>query len=102
MKYCWFCQNVPPALLVRFLREHRSEWADYGIDAYSVACLKATPYGVPCPRPGGFPNSHVILPVAHTVEHEEVVNLPSDVHFSVHFCHFLVIIPSIQAGMQSN
>ncbi|CAL0334501.1 unnamed protein product [Lupinus luteus] len=23
-------QNVPPALLVSFLREHRSEWADYG------------------------------------------------------------------------
>ncbi|KAK4779407.1 hypothetical protein SAY86_006935 [Trapa natans] len=69
-------QNVPPAILIRFLREHRSEWADYGIDAYSVACLKAaSPYGVPCPRPGGFPNSHVILPLAHTVEHEEFLEV---------------------------
>ena len=65
-------QNVPPALLVRFLREHRSEWADYGVDAYSAACLKASPYAVPCARPGGFPGSQVILPLAHTVEHEEV------------------------------
>jgi hypothetical protein len=59
-------------LLVRFLREHRSEWADYGVDAYSAACLKASPYAVPCARPGGFPGSQVILPLAHTVEHEEV------------------------------
>ncbi|XP_044507645.1 homeobox-leucine zipper protein ATHB-14-like [Mangifera indica] len=68
-------QNVPPALLVRFLREHRSEWADYGVDAYSAACLKASPYVVPCARPGGFPSSQVILPLAHTVEHEEFLEV---------------------------
>ncbi|WMV14197.1 hypothetical protein MTR67_007582 [Solanum verrucosum] len=68
-------QNVPPALLVRFLREHRSEWADYGVDAYSSASLKASPYAVPCARPGGFPSSQVILPLAQTVEHKEVVRL---------------------------
>ncbi|KAI4317428.1 hypothetical protein L6164_025296 [Bauhinia variegata] len=64
-------QNVPPAMLVRFLREHRSEWADYGVDAYSAASLKASPYAVPCARPGGFPSSQVILALAHTIEHEE-------------------------------
>ncbi|CAN4105447.1 unnamed protein product [Withania somnifera] len=68
-------QNVPPALLVRFLREHRSEWADYGIDAYSAASLKASPYAVPCARPGGFPSSQVILPLAQTVEHEEFLEV---------------------------
>ncbi|XP_050223730.1 homeobox-leucine zipper protein ATHB-14-like [Mercurialis annua] len=68
-------QNVPPALLVRFLREHRSEWADYGVDTYSAACLKASPYAVPCARPGGFPSSQVILPLAHTVEHEEFLEV---------------------------
>ncbi|KAG6695746.1 hypothetical protein I3843_09G111500 [Carya illinoinensis] len=68
-------QDVPPALLVRFLREHRSEWADYGVDAYSAACLKASPYAVPCARPGGFPGSQVILPLAHTVEHEEFLEV---------------------------
>ncbi|XLS89429.1 hypothetical protein HN51_065437, partial [Arachis hypogaea] len=68
-------QNVPPALLVRFLREHQSEWADYGVDAYSAACLKATPYAVPCARPGGFPSTQVILPLAHTIEHEEFLEV---------------------------
>nr|UUA81640.1 HD-ZIP III family member transcription factor [Caragana korshinskii] len=68
-------KNVPPALLVRFLREHRSEWADYGVDAYAATCLKASPYAVPCARPGGFPNSQVILPLAHTIEHEEFLEV---------------------------
>ncbi|CAN1290259.1 Homeobox-leucine zipper protein HOX32 [Linum perenne] len=68
-------QNVPPALLVRFLREHRSEWADCAVDAYSAACLKSSPYAVPCGRPGGFPSSQVILPLAHTVEHEEFLEV---------------------------
>lgn len=68
----YLLQNVPPALLVRFLREHRSEWADYGVDVYSAASLKASPYAVPCSKPGGFPSSQVILPLAQTVEHEEV------------------------------
>ncbi|CAK9142881.1 unnamed protein product [Ilex paraguariensis] len=68
-------KNVPPALLVRFLREHRSEWADYGVDAYSAASLKASPYAVPCARPGGFPSSQVILPLAQTVENEEFLEV---------------------------
>ncbi|CAK9141150.1 unnamed protein product [Ilex paraguariensis] len=68
-------KNVPPALLVRFLREHRSEWADYGVDAYSAASLKASPYAVPCARPGCFPSSQVILPLAQTVEHEELLEV---------------------------
>ncbi|KAK8618213.1 hypothetical protein V6N13_132214 [Hibiscus sabdariffa] len=68
-------QNVPPALLVRFLREHRSEWADYGVDTYSAACLKPNPYTVPCARPSGLPSSQVILPLAQTVEHEEFLEV---------------------------
>ncbi|KAK7399705.1 hypothetical protein VNO78_10894 [Psophocarpus tetragonolobus] len=68
-------QNVPPALLVRFLREHRAEWADYGVDAYSSACLKASPYAAPCARPSGFPSNHVIVPLAHTIEHEEFLEV---------------------------
>nr|AIV98135.1 class III HD-Zip protein HDZ2 [Cunninghamia lanceolata] len=68
-------QNVPPALLVRFLREHRSEWADCSMDAYSAAALKAGPYGLPGSRAGGFSGSQVILPLAHTVEHEEFLEV---------------------------
>ncbi|XP_077243850.1 homeobox-leucine zipper family protein / lipid-binding START domain-containing protein [Tasmannia lanceolata] len=68
-------QNVPPALLVRFLREHRSEWADSGVDAYSASSLKVNPYAVPGPRIGGYSGSQVILPLAHTVEHEEFLEV---------------------------
>ncbi|KAL6894601.1 hypothetical protein ACP4OV_008699 [Aristida adscensionis] len=68
-------QNVPPALLVRFLREHRSEWADPGVDAYSAAALRASPYAVPGLRASGFMGSQVILPLAHTLEHEEFLEV---------------------------
>lgn len=65
-------KNVPPLVLIRFLREHRAEWADYGVDAYCAASLRATPFAVPCVRTGGFPSNQVILPLAQTLEHEEV------------------------------
>ncbi|KAE8673416.1 Homeobox-leucine zipper protein HOX32 [Hibiscus syriacus] len=68
-------QNVPPALLVRFLREHRSEWADYGVDTYSATSLKPNLYTVSCARPSGFPSNQVILPLAQTVEHEEFLEV---------------------------
>lgn len=77
-------QNVPPALLVQFLREHRSEWADSGVDAYSAASLRASPYAVPGLRvSSGFFGSHVIIPLAHTVENEEV----SSFYLVFFFCH---------------
>ncbi|KAL4290583.1 hypothetical protein GQ457_14G006320 [Hibiscus cannabinus] len=66
-------QNVPPAILLRFLREHRSEWADTSIDAYSAAAIKVGP----CSLPGsqvGF-GGQVILPLAHTIEHEECLEI---------------------------
>jgi hypothetical protein len=78
-------------LLVRFLREHRSEWADYGVDAYSAACLKASPYAVPCARPGGFPSSQVILPLAHTMEHEEVSVLSVFICLWFPFCYIITV-----------
>lgn len=86
-------QNVPPALLVRFLREHRSEWADYGVDAYSAACHKASPYAVPCARPGDFPSSQIILPLAHTIENEEVL------FFSTYEKHIILYFPTIYAHL---
>lgn len=62
---------MPPALLLRFLREHRSEWADSGIDAYLASAVKSGPCGLPMSRGGNF-GGQVILPLAHTIEHEEV------------------------------
>ncbi|XP_057782634.1 homeobox-leucine zipper protein REVOLUTA-like isoform X1 [Salvia miltiorrhiza] len=67
-------QNVPPAVLVRFLREHRSEWADFNIDAYAAASLKST-YVYPGMRPTKFTGSQIIMPLGHTIEHEEMLEV---------------------------
>lgn len=67
-------QNVPPAILLRFLREHRSEWADNNIDAYAAAAVKVGPCSLQGSRVGNF-GGQVILPLAHTIEHEEVSDL---------------------------
>ncbi|KAJ0229314.1 hypothetical protein HA466_0317440 [Hirschfeldia incana] len=64
-------QNVPPGILLRFLREHRSEWADNNIDAYLAAAVKVGPCSA---RVGGF-GGQVILPLAHTIEHEEFMEV---------------------------
>jgi homeobox-leucine zipper protein len=66
---------VPPALLVRFLREHRSQWSDPGVDAYSAASLRTSPYAIPGLRGAGFIGSQAIVPLAETIDHEEVINL---------------------------
>ncbi|KAL2453228.1 Homeobox-leucine zipper protein ATHB-14 [Abeliophyllum distichum] len=66
------------------------EWADYGVDAYCAASLKASPYAVPCAKLGGFPSSQVILPLAQTVEHEE---LCSGVDETSGACSQLVFAP---------
>lgn len=67
-------QNVPPAILLRFLREHRSEWADNNIDAYSAAAVKVGPCSLPVSRVGSF-GGQVILPLAHIIEHEEFLEV---------------------------
>ncbi|GAB4842290.1 Homeobox-leucine zipper protein ATHB-15 [Ancistrocladus abbreviatus] len=67
-------QNVPPAVLLRFLREHRSEWADNSIDAYSAAAAKVGPCSFPGSRIGSFSNQ-VVLPLAHTIEHDELLEV---------------------------
>ncbi|XP_022729816.1 homeobox-leucine zipper protein REVOLUTA-like isoform X2 [Durio zibethinus] len=68
-------QNVPPAVLVRFLREHRSEWADFNVDAYSAASLKAGTYAYPGMRPTRFTGSQIIMPLGHTIENEELLEV---------------------------
>ncbi|GLU02492.1 hypothetical protein SLE2022_197410 [Rubroshorea leprosula] len=68
-------QNVPPAVLVRFLREHRSEWADFNVDAFSAASLKAGTYAYPGMRPTRFTGSQIIMPLGHTIEQEELLEV---------------------------
>ncbi|KAG9143317.1 hypothetical protein Leryth_010230 [Lithospermum erythrorhizon] len=50
LKASMLLQNVPPAILLRFLREHRSEWADNTFDAYSAAAVKVGPHSLPGSR----------------------------------------------------
>ncbi|XP_074586947.1 L-ascorbate oxidase homolog [Curcuma longa] len=68
-------ESVSPALLVRFLREHRSEWADYNLDAYSAASLKTGIRSFPGWRPTKFSGSQTIMPLAHTIENEETLEV---------------------------
>lgn len=68
-------QNVPPAVLVRFLREHRSEWADFNVDGYIAAALKAGSYAYPGMRLTRFTGSQIIMPLGHTIEHEELLEV---------------------------
>ncbi|KAF5202805.1 Homeobox-leucine zipper protein like [Thalictrum thalictroides] len=75
VKASMLLQNVPPALLVRFLREHRSEWADFNIDAYSAASVKSGTHAFPGLRPTRFSGNQIIMPLGHTVEHEEMLEV---------------------------
>ncbi|KAK6144393.1 hypothetical protein DH2020_021213 [Rehmannia glutinosa] len=68
-------QNVPPAVLVRFLREHRSEWADFNVDAYAAASLKAGPYSYSGMRTTRFTGSQIIMPLGHTIEQDEMLEV---------------------------
>lgn len=68
-------QNVPPATLIQFLREHRSEWADFNIEAYSAASLKTSSFSNPGLRPTRFTGSQVIMPLGQTIEHEEMLEI---------------------------
>lgn len=68
-------QNTTPAVLVRFLREHRSEWADFSVDAFSAASLKAGSYGYPGMRSTKFTGNQAIMPLGHTIEHEEMLEI---------------------------
>jgi homeobox-leucine zipper protein len=60
-------QNVPAALLIRFLREHRSEWADCDIDASAAAAFRSTT------RNGTAGHSQLSLPLVNSSEQEEVL-----------------------------
>lgn len=68
-------QNVSPAVLIRFLREHRSEWADFNVDAYSAATLKAGAFAYSGIRSTAFTGSQIIMPLGNTIEKEEMLEV---------------------------
>ncbi|PSR93002.1 Homeobox-leucine zipper protein like [Actinidia chinensis var. chinensis] len=65
-------QNVSSSLLVQFLREHRSEWADLSIDAHSAASLKAGSFTFPGLNSFDFSASAELL--GHTIDDDEICN----------------------------
>jgi homeobox-leucine zipper protein len=60
---------VPAALLIRFLREHRSEWADCDIDASAAAAFRSTT------RNGTAGHSQLSLPLVNSSEQEELLEV---------------------------
>ncbi|KAF7023995.1 hypothetical protein CFC21_036414 [Triticum aestivum] len=67
-------QDVSPPSLLRFLREHRSQWADSSLDAFFASALKPNFCNLPMSRLGGF-SGQVILPLAHTFDPEEFLEV---------------------------
>ncbi|MCO5609461.1 hypothetical protein L7F22_063687 [Adiantum nelumboides] len=63
-------QNVPPSLLVRFLREHRSEWAD----AMSEEAIQIGNPGL-FGFHNGPSNSQLLPPHINGIEHDEFLEL---------------------------
>jgi homeobox-leucine zipper protein len=67
-------QDVSPPSLLQFLREHRSQWADSNLDAFFASTMKPNFCNLPMSRLGGF-SGQVILPLAHTFEPEEFLEV---------------------------
>nr|AWD38913.1 class III homeodomain-leucine zipper protein [Coryphopteris nipponica] len=65
-------QNVPPALLIRFLREHRSEWAELDICTDIAAALG---HGALVSRRGSSCYGSAPLLLAHSFEQQELLEL---------------------------
>ncbi|KAJ0090051.1 hypothetical protein Patl1_12938 [Pistacia atlantica] len=79
-------QDVPPAILLRFLREHRSEWADSSIDAYSAAAVKAGPCSLPVPRAGNFGGQFLeVIKLENMGPYRNDMIMPSDI-FLLQLC----------------
>jgi len=67
-------QDVSPAALLRFMREQRSQWADNNLDAFFASAMKPNFCNLPMSRLGGF-SGQVILPLAHTFDPEEFLEV---------------------------
>ncbi|KAJ1282140.1 hypothetical protein BS78_03G027600 [Paspalum vaginatum] len=67
-------QDVSPLALLRFMREQRSQWADSNLDALFAPAMKPNFCNLPMSRLGGF-SGQVILPLAHTFDPEEFLEV---------------------------
>ncbi|XP_073392827.1 homeobox-leucine zipper protein HOX32 isoform X1 [Physcomitrium patens] len=67
-------QNVPPSILIKFLREHRSEWADYDMDANLATSFRSNGNGY-APQGGGVSHVQLPLPLPNSGEHGEILEV---------------------------
>ncbi|XP_057979607.1 homeobox-leucine zipper protein REVOLUTA-like [Malania oleifera] len=69
--------NIEPPLLIRFMRERRSDWADCSVDAYSAASLKTGSFALLGLSPTQFYGNQTIMPLGQTYQNEmlEIVQL---------------------------
>ncbi|KAG5515493.1 hypothetical protein RHGRI_036517 [Rhododendron griersonianum] len=51
------------------------QWADFSVDAYSAAALKANSFAYPGMRPTRFTGNQIIMPLGHTIEQEEMLEV---------------------------
>lgn len=56
--------------MVRFLREHRSEWADFSVDAYAAASLRGDSFALPGLSPSQFSGNQTTMSLGITAENE--------------------------------
>ncbi|CBI31458.3 unnamed protein product, partial [Vitis vinifera] len=77
VKAAMLLQNVSPSLMVRFLREHRSEWADFSVDAYAAASLRGDSFALPGLSPSQFSGNQTTMSLGITAENEilEIIQL---------------------------
>ncbi|XP_072985515.1 homeobox-leucine zipper protein ATHB-15-like [Typha latifolia] len=97
-------QDISPAVLLRFLREHRSEWDDRNMDAYSAAAIKDNG----CTSPVscfGTVDGQVILPLAHTLDHEvllEVLKLENADQYQDALMPLDLLLLQLSSGVDEN
>ncbi|KAL5228080.1 hypothetical protein ABZP36_016345 [Zizania latifolia] len=97
-------QDVSPPSLLQFLREHRSQWADSNLDAFFASAMKPNFCNLPTSRLGGF-SGQVILPLAHTFEPEEfleVIKLGNASNYQDALVHRDLFLLQMYSGVEDN
>ncbi|KAJ7297112.1 hypothetical protein O6H91_Y079400 [Diphasiastrum complanatum] len=68
-------QNVPPATLIRFLRQHRSEWADCSLAPDDAGVLRTSSYGLSISRGGAVCVGQMPFHSSQAAEEEEFLEV---------------------------
>ncbi|KAK6929196.1 START domain [Dillenia turbinata] len=75
VKASMLLHDVPPALLVHFLREHRSEWANNQIDADTTMPYRVGTDALPEFDPTATSGSQTVMPLDSTICNNEILDI---------------------------